>query len=183
MLANQQGLSFISSVQILDAVYRTYWEQWLIGAVGENQVCLYYQHNMDDATCQICHYGLEYSLRIHGFRCTWPCLIVKIHTNHIKFLESSDYYPVISVSSPFAQQILLVASMVLWPSQTQSISFWIRLQCIFICVAFKSHTFSKWYSGYNTRLHLMVRLQFWSSGECRIPFNWHHSQVYSHLEW
>ena len=35
--------------------------------------------------------------------------------------------------------------------------------------------------GYDSKLHLMVRLYFWSSGECGVPFHCHYSQVYSDL--
>ena len=36
-------------------------------------------------------------------------------------------------------------------------------------------------SGYDTKLHLVVGLQFWRSGECRIPLHSHYSQVHSGL--
>ena len=32
-------------------------------------------------------YSLEYCLRIHNFRLTWPCLIVKVFASQAKFLE------------------------------------------------------------------------------------------------
>ena len=34
-----------------------------------------------------------------------------------------------------------------------------------------------------TLYHRMVRLQFWSSGECGVPFHCHYSQILSDLEW
>ena len=36
---------------------------------------------------------------------------------------------------------------------------------------------------YDTKLHLIVRLQFRRSGECSIRFHCHYSQVHSDLEW
>ena len=36
---------------------------------------------------------------------------------------------------------------------------------------------------YDTLLHLMVRLQFWISGECGVPLDCHYSQVPSVTEW
>ena len=39
---------------------------------------------------------LEHSLRIHGFRLTWPCLIIEVLATRAKFLEPSDYCIVIS---------------------------------------------------------------------------------------
>ena len=44
-------------------------------------------------------------------------------------------------------------------------------------------TLQKGYLGYDTKLYLMVRLQFWRSGECIIPFHCHYCWVYSDLEW
>ena len=35
---------------------------------------------------------------------------------------------------------------------------------------------------HNSKLHLMVRLQFWRSRECGVPFYCHYSQVHSDLE-
>ena len=35
--------------------------------------------------------------------------------------------------------------------------------------------------GYHTKLHMMVRLQSWSFGECGVSFHCHYSQV--HSEW
>ena len=35
--------------------------------------------------------------------------------------------------------------------------------------------------GYDTRLHLMMRLRLWSFGECGEPFYCHYSQVHSEL--
>ena len=34
-------------------------------------------------------------------------------------------------------------------------------------------------SGYDTKLHLMVRLQFWRSGEYRVPLHCHYFQAHS----
>ena len=43
-----------------------------------------------------------------------------------------------TASSPFTQQMFLVASMALWSnSNSESICSWIRLCCMFICVTFK----------------------------------------------
>ena len=42
-------------------------------------------------TFQICRYALEHSLRIHSFRLTWPCLIVKVLATQAKFLKPSGY--------------------------------------------------------------------------------------------
>ena len=37
--------------------------------------------------------------------------------------------------------------------------------------------------GYDTKLHLIVRLQFWRSGKCGEPFHCHYSQFHAVLEW
>ena len=37
--------------------------------------------------------------------------------------------------------------------------------------------------GYDTKLHLMVRLQLWNFGKCGVPLHCHHSQVHSDLVW
>ena len=47
---------------------------------------------------QICFYGWEHSLEIHGFRSTWPCLIIMGFATCAKFLEPSGYYIVINCS-------------------------------------------------------------------------------------
>ena len=38
-------------------------------------------------------------------------------------------------------------------------------------------------TGYDTKIYLMIRLLFWSSGECEITLHCHYSQVHSDLEW
>ena len=38
------------------------------------------------------------------------------------------------------------------------------------------------YPGYNTKLHLKVRSQSWSSGKCGVPHHYHYSQVHSDLK-
>ena len=42
--------------------------------------------------------------------------------------------------------------------------------------------FSKGCPGYDTKLHLMVRLQFWRFGECGVPLNCLYFPVHSGLE-
>ena len=58
--------------------------------------------------------GLEHSLRIYGFRLTWPCLIVEFLAALTKFLKISSCFTVINCS--FHTSNVLVASMTLWPS-------------------------------------------------------------------
>ena len=36
---------------------------------------------------------------------------------------------------------------------------------------------------YNTKMHLMVRHQFWRSEECGVSLHCHYSQVHSDPEW
>ena len=36
---------------------------------------------------------------------------------------------------------------------------------------------------YDTKLHLMLKLKFWSFGVCEIPFQCQYSQVHSDLDW
>ena len=38
-------------------------------------------------------------------------------------------------------------------------------------------------SGFNTKLHLMGRFQFWRSWECGVPLYGHYWQVYADPEW
>ena len=40
-----------------------------------------------------------------------------------------------------------------------------------------THTHTNDCPGYNTKLHLMVRIQFWNLGECRVPLHCHYSHV------
>ena len=42
-------------------------------------------------THQIFLYSLELGLKIHGFRPTWPCLMIKVLVTEAKFLEPSAY--------------------------------------------------------------------------------------------
>ena len=42
--------------------------------------------------------GLEHNLRIHSFRPSWPCLIVKVFATLAKFLEPSGYFIAINCS-------------------------------------------------------------------------------------
>ena len=46
-----------------------------------------------------------------------------------------------------------------------------------------NHPTMKEYSGYETKLHLMVRLYFRCPGECGVIFHCYNSQVYSDSEW
>ena len=41
------------------------------------------------------------------------------------------------------------------------------------------HTPKNRLPGHNTKLHLVVRLQFWSSEQREVPIYCHHSQVHS----
>ena len=100
------------------------------------------------ATYQICLYGLEHSLGIHTFRPTWPYQIIKIlqpEQNFFCYLLSVLW---LTAFLPFAQQMFLVASVVLW-SSLNSLSIWsqIRLCYIFICMAFKKHI--EWSNAYH----------------------------------
>ena len=54
-----------------------------------------------DATHQICHYGLEHKLRIHGIRPTWPCLIIEVLATWVEFLQPSGYYTTINCAITF----------------------------------------------------------------------------------
>ena len=65
------------------------------------------------ATHQICRYGLKCSLKIHGFRPVCTYLIV-----NFSFYNCAFTFCTINISG----------------------CFWIRLCCMFICVAFKFHT-------------------------------------------
>ena len=48
-----------------------------------------------NSTLKICLYGLEDGLRIHSFKPTWHCLIVKVLTTWAEFLETFGYCIVI----------------------------------------------------------------------------------------
>ena len=53
LLSDQQNLTFISSMQTLDAVWRTYQEQWLRGTDGkresiESVLCVRHDDNDDN---------------------------------------------------------------------------------------------------------------------------------------
>ena len=56
---------------------------------------------------QICFYGLEYGLIIHGFRPTWPYPSVEVLVTWAKFLEPSGYC--ITVLSPFCSTNVFVS--------------------------------------------------------------------------
>ena len=58
-------------------------------------------------------HGLEHSLRIHGFRPTWSCLMIKVFATQAKFLELSGYCTVITFTFHTAN-VFLVASTVGW---------------------------------------------------------------------
>ena len=47
----------------------------------------------------------------------------------------------------------------------------------------KTSSKKKRHPGYDTKLYLMVRLQFWRFGECGVLFHYHYYQVHSYLEW
>ena len=49
----------------------------------------------------IYHYDLEHSFEIHGFRPTWPCMIIKILATWAKFLKPSGYCIEINCTFPF----------------------------------------------------------------------------------
>ena len=53
------------------------------------------------ATHQICLYGWEHNLWIHGFRVTWPCLIIEVLATLSKFLELSVYCTTINLCFTF----------------------------------------------------------------------------------
>ena len=46
-----------------------------------------------NSTRWTCLYGFEYDLGIHGFKPTWPCLIIELLAAQVKFLQASCYYP------------------------------------------------------------------------------------------
>ena len=45
------------------------------------------------------------------------------------------------------------------------------------------HVGKKGCPGYDTKLHLVVTLQFWNSEEYGVHFNHHYSQLHSDPEW
>ena len=58
-----------------------------------------------------------------------------------------------------------------------------RLRIFWLCPLCRGErTPSKQCSWHDTKLHLMVKLQFWRSGECGIPLHYHYSQVHSDSE-
>ena len=56
-------------------------------------------------------------------------------------------------------------------------------RCLYPMLRSKTSTQRKGCPGCDTKLHLMVRLQSWSYGECGALFQYHYSQVHSELEW
>ena len=43
------------------------------------------------ATRRICIYGSEYGFEVYGFKPIWPSLIIEVHANQAKFLNSEDF--------------------------------------------------------------------------------------------
>ena len=41
----------------------------------------------------------------------------------------------------------------------------------------------KGFSGYDIQLHQMMKIQFWSSGECEVTLYRYYSQVHTDPEW
>ena len=88
-----------------------------------------------------CFYGLEHSPRIHGFRLTWPWLIVKVLVTQAKFLEPSGYNTVINCAFTFhATNVFGCFHDIMAKFELVKYKF---PNYIFICTAFKSHTWSK----------------------------------------
>ena len=104
-------------------------QQWLICHKTKSNQSL-------SATQWICIYGLKHGFGIYGFRPTWPCPIIEVLPARVKFLESSSYCTVINCTFTFHTRIFLISATVLW----LSISSWIKLCCMFIYTAYKSHT-------------------------------------------
>ena len=90
------------------------------------------------AICWIWLYGLEYGFKIHGFRPTWPCLMVKVLATQVKFFFNHLVTLLWSIASlPFTRQIRLQHYS---PVQTHK-SQVSELDCYtFIYSAFISHT-------------------------------------------
>ena len=67
------------------------------------------------ANHQICLYGLEHSLGIHGFRpnLAWSSMFLQLKQNLFNNPVTEQWS---TVSSPIAQQMFLIASTALWPS-------------------------------------------------------------------
>ena len=55
--------------------------------------------------------GLEHSLRIHGYSATWFCLIIKVLATQMNHMVTVLW---LTALLPFVQQMLLVASLMLW---------------------------------------------------------------------
>ena len=90
-------------------------------------------------TLQVCLCGLKYNLRIHGFRTTWPCLIIKVLVMQGKISWTIQ----LLLCDQLHLLLILVTSVVLWlSSNLQNVSSQIRLYYTFISAAFKSH--AKW---------------------------------------
>ena len=111
-----------------------------------------------------------------------------------KFLHPSDYPSKISapirlpkqnffyhlftvrwstVPSPFAQQIFLIASTVLWPSlNSWSSSFWIRWYFMLICATFKSHM--EWTNEQCVRTPTTTILQAVAGTSTQLELLWLH---------
>ena len=59
------------------------------------------------ATRQICLYGLEQGLGIHGFKLTWSCLVVEVLSIQVKFLRLFAYCTEINCTFTFCTTNIL----------------------------------------------------------------------------
>ena len=93
------------------------------------------------ATRWIYLYDLKYRLGIHGFRLTWPFLIVELLVTREKCLEPSGYCTVIKCAFTCHKINILFAFTALWPSLTkQKLSSRIWIRWIFFYATWNSHT-------------------------------------------
>ena len=71
------------------------------------------------------------------------------------------------------------------PNQMSVLSVGLRIWWLYPLPWSKNSSSSPkmWCLGHNTKLHLMVRFQFWKSGEFEVLLHYHYSQVYSDWEW
>ena len=95
----------------------------------------------DTAPCWICLNGLVHCFTIHGFRPTWPCLIIKVLATRAKLLDPSDYWEEINCTFTFyTTNVFWLFPQHYGPVQTLNKSSQIRLHCMFICMNFKWYT-------------------------------------------
>ena len=58
-----------------------------------------------------------------------------------------------------------------------------KIRRLHLCRGIRPHLPSNKGPLYDTKLYLIVRLQFWRFGECGVPFHCYYTSVYSDPEW